>query len=74
MKRQIISLTLSFALFSAGCMPGIASAGTIVMNDNRGAVETEAEPVTDDQLLMTSTREPRSTKSLRRLAWTSTSS
>ena len=30
-------------------MPGIASAGTIVMNDNRGAVETEAEPVTDDQ-------------------------
>lgn len=49
MKRQIISLTLSLALFSAGCMPGIASAGTIVMNDNRGAVETEAEPVTDDQ-------------------------
>lgn len=49
MRRRMIPLTFSLALLAAGCMAGAASAGTIVLNDNRGAVETEAEPVTEDQ-------------------------
>lgn len=49
MRKKKLALVISLAMGIAGCMSGIVSAGSIVMNDNRGAVETEADPVTDDQ-------------------------